>query len=145
MVKTLQRLCFILITFLLSASSHVYAFSFQHVTKSHFSTKVSTNVSVLDITVAPKSTLSIDAVLYEPSTISTDFDAIEEVIEEDDDTECASFKKQSDSNTQFYISQKAFQKAGAFHFYSPKSWQTQAPIVASTSTSKYVLFCVFRI
>jgi hypothetical protein len=32
-------------------------------------------------------------------------------IEEDEDTECTSFKKQSDSNTQFCISQKAFQKA----------------------------------
>lgn len=143
MPKTLQRLCFILITFLLSASSYAHAFSFQHVTKSHFSATASTNVNSLHV--AHKSILSIDAVLYEPSSITNNFDAIEEVIEEDEDTECASFKKQSDNNTQFCISQKAFQKAGAYHFYSPKSWQTQAPIVASTSTSKSILFCVFRI
>lgn len=145
MLKMLQRLCFILITFLLTASSYAYAFSSQHVAKSHFSAKVPNNSSSLDLAIASKSILSIDAVIYEPSSIANSFDAIEELIEEDEDTECASLKKHSNNNTQFYISQKAFQKSGAYHFYTPKSWQTQAPIVASTSTSKSILFCVFRI
>jgi hypothetical protein len=146
MVQMIQKISFIVITSLIGVILSANAFNIENVSASVVIPSKSVNNTKANATaVLPKKIVSFVNIIDQTCIVANIFDAVEEVIEEDEDTECTSLKKHPCANSQYSITQKVYQKAGAYHFYSPKSWYGTVPLTAISTTSKYLLFCVFKI
>lgn len=146
MREILLKICLIGFLFLAGGFSHTYAFSGHFLVQNPVTTTQLVHTKkIVSVFSCNKCIVTLGILFSEPAIQATTFEAIEEVIEEDDDAEYSSHKKLITTTSSVYLAQSINNPFNTNIPSTAKSWLQSSFSLFSTTNSKLILYCNFRI
>ena len=144
MIKKLLIICLLSIFFLIGGNFHAHAYSLQCNNNSGFAVVNITEEQQPNFVVLPNNHSTFSNVVCGTSLEKSNLDALEDFIDEEDESEWLPYKKNTEASTYFGIHYRN-QFTEASHNYLVKSLQRDSNLSFLCGINKYALFCVFRI